>query len=117
MLRNIPNNLSRSALLELFDSVGFKGNYDFLYLPIDFARQANLGYAFVNLVTAEVASRFYTMFSGFSGWRGCSQKVCQVRWSHPCQGLECHIERYRDSPLMHEDVRDECRPVLFRDGV
>lgn len=117
MLKNLPNNMNRADLLALFDLLGFKGEYDFLYLPIDFARQSNLGYCFVNLVTADAASRFYATFSGFSSWRGSSEKVCQARWSQPYQGLACHIERYRDSPVMHEALPDECRPVLFHGGV
>merc|ERR1712216_1090715 len=58
MLRNILNNLKRDALLTLFDTLGFQGLYNFLYLPIDFVRKANIGYAFVNLVDAAAALRF-----------------------------------------------------------
>jgi hypothetical protein len=117
MLRNIPNNLKRDALLELFDCVGFSLRlFDFVYLPIDFARKSNVGYCFVNLINAEAASSFQAAFQGFQGWTGSSQKVCEAVWSQPCQGLECHIERYRNSPVMHEDVPDDCRPMLFQDG-
>jgi hypothetical protein len=48
MLRNLPNNLKRSGLLELFDALGFQGLYDFVYLPIDFSRMANVGYCYLN---------------------------------------------------------------------
>jgi hypothetical protein len=116
MLRNLPNNLKRSALLELFDSLGFQGLYDFVYLPIDFARKANVGYCFVNLVDAAVASKFQATFQGFQGWTGSSRKVCEAVWSEFNQGLACHVDRYRNSPVMHADVPDECRPVLFKDG-
>lgn len=117
MLRNLPNNYTREMLLSLIDSEGFAGEYDFIYLPIDFNSQAGLGYGFVNLVTPGVTHRFWQHFDGFSRWGMPSDKVCTLNWSSPHQGLAAHIERYRNSPVMHEAVPDECRPMLFMEGV
>mmetsp|Transcript_111527 Transcript_111527/g.279290 ORF Transcript_111527/g.279290 Transcript_111527/m.279290 type:complete len:407 (+) Transcript_111527:64-1284(+) len=117
MLRNLPNNYTRAMLLDLIDSEGFAGKYDFLYLPIDFRTHAALGYAFINLVTPEDAVEFYNHLSGFSRWSLPSSKVCSAGWSHPHQGLEDHIARYRNSPLMHEAVPDSYRPILFSSGM
>ena len=50
MLRNLPNNYTRDMFLSLLDEEGLSELYDFVYLPMDFCRDANLGYAFVNLV-------------------------------------------------------------------
>merc|ERR1719464_1745907 len=36
MLRNLPIGLTRSTLLDLLDSQGFAGKYDFAYLPVNF---------------------------------------------------------------------------------
>jgi hypothetical protein len=117
MLRNIPNNYTREMLLELLDTQGFKGQYDFIYLPMDFSRMAGLGYAFINLVSNAAAEKVKAHFEGFSGWSLASQKVCEVSWGEPLQGLSAHIERYRNSPVMHEDVNEKYRPLLFQDGV
>jgi len=117
MLRNLPNNYTRSMLLKLLDAEGFIGQYDFVYLPMDFKTHASLGYAFVNLVSPEQAAAFWTTFEGFSKWVVSSQKVCSVSWSCPYQGLNAHIERYRNSPVMHEDVPDEYKPMVFEEGV
>eukprot|EP00435_Cladocopium_sp_Y103_P016855 s363_g4.t1 len=64
--------------------------YDFLYLPIDFDRKANLGYAF------EDVDDFWSTFDGFGSWSFPSSKVCQVSWSGPKQGLKAHVDRYKN---------------------
>lgn len=116
MLRNLPNNYTRSMLLNLLEKQGFVGRFDFLYLPCDFQRKANLGYAFVNMVNCQAVEDLWKTFDGFKGWALPSAKVCEVRWSGPHQGLEAHVERYRNSPVMHKSVPDEYRPVIFVDG-
>merc|ERR1719377_166778 len=62
MLRNMPNNYTREMLLELVDSMGFTGCYDFAYLPVDFKSQAGLGYAFINFVSTAEAQRCFECF-------------------------------------------------------
>jgi len=116
MLRNLPNDYKRDMLLNLLDSEGFVGRYNFVYLPMDFKRMAGLGYAFVNMETPEDAQEAWKHFVGFQNWTLQSQKICEVAWGEPLQGLDAHIERYRNSPVMHEDVPEEFKPVLFKQG-
>jgi hypothetical protein len=117
VMRSIPNDYTRAMLMDLMDVEGFRGLYDFLYLPIDFESQAtNCGYSFVNFVDSEVASRFFDCFSGFQRWSVQSDEVCELRWSDKVQGLDAHVELFRNSPVLHEAVPDNCKPVLFRDG-
>jgi len=116
MLRNMPNNYSRAMLLDLLDSEGFAGQYDFLYLPMDFHSRASLGYAFINFVSSAAGAAFWKIFDGYSKWVIPSRKVSGVSWSGPHQGLEAHVERYRNSPVMSSAVPDEYKPVLFLEG-
>ena len=116
MLRNLPNNYTRPMVLHLLDTEGFKGKYDFFYLPIDFKTNACLGYAFINLTSAAMVDTFWQTFDGFSRWVLPSRKVCGVTWSSPHQGLEAHVDRYRNSPVMHASVPEEYRPLVFVGG-
>lgn len=117
MLKYVPRAYTRSMLLELLDSEGFAAQYDFVYLPIDFASESALGYAFINLIDPESAESFWDHFHGFTGWSVPSNLVATVNWSREHQGFDQHVQRYRDSPLMHESMPDECKPVIFEDGV
>lgn len=116
MMRNLPNNYTRTMLLELLDNQGFWGCYNMVYLPMDFSSAAGFGYAFINFVKSEGAEHFRDHFQGFAEWSVPSEKICDVMWSGVHQGLEAHIERYRNSPVMHQSVPDEFKPALFVNG-
>lgn len=117
MLRNLPNNYTRRMLLQLLDEEDFEGQYNFLYLPIDFGTAACLGYAFVNCISEVQAQRLIRSFQGFSAWRVRTRKLGRASWSDPHQGLQANVERYRNSPVMHESVPQDFKPIVFKDGV
>jgi len=116
MLRNIPNRYTAKMLQGLLDSEGYESRYDFLYLPMDFRNHVNNGYAFVNFVDPVTARQATQSFQGFAQWAFQSRKICEVSWSRPQQGLTQHIERYRNSPVMHELMPNEYKPKLFVQG-
>lgn len=116
MMRNLPNNLDREQLLQLVDNEGFEGSYNLVYLPIDFKSKAGLGYAFIDFQRNEDAERFFEVFQDFTKWTMGSDKICNVTWSVALQGIDEHVKRYRNSPVMHESVPEEFRPVLFKEG-
>lgn len=117
MLRNLPNNYTQQMLLTMLDGEGFRGDYDFVYMPADFRTRAALGYAFVNFTSPAQVARFWQTFDGYTKWSIPSRKVCFVSWCGPHQGLEAHVARYRNSPVMHSAVPWEYKPLLFQDGV
>jgi hypothetical protein len=117
MLRNIPNSYSRNMLIEMLDKEGFSGYYDLVYMPVDCGRHVGLGYAFVNWISSDAAETARQTFQGFTRWNNTSQKVCEVSWSGPLQGLWQHIEQYRNSPVMHDSVPECYKPALFQGGL
>jgi len=58
MIRNLPHSLTQPELLDEVDSCGYAGFYDFCYLPHKFAKHKNLGFAFLNFVSTDVAATF-----------------------------------------------------------
>jgi hypothetical protein len=117
MLRNLPNSYNRAALLTMLDTEGFHGQYSFVYLPTDFNNFAGFGYAFVGFETHACAEAAKRHFQGFTKWKVPSQKTCDVAWSGEVQGNKAYIEKYRNSPVMHDSVPDEYKPALFANGL
>jgi hypothetical protein len=119
LLRRLPASFTRSDLLEVLDSEGFKDCYDFVYMPVDFVKWSSFGYAFINLASHEEALRMWQHFDGFTAWPShgdAKGRACEVAWSKPLQGLTALVERYRNSPVMHEDMPDYIKPVVFSNG-
>lgn len=116
LFRRLPKSCLRPQLAALLDGEGFCGAYDLVYCPMDFATRTGMGYAFVNCVSEEEALRVRDGFDGFSSWFTSSGKACEVSWSTDIQGLAAHLERYRNSPVMHEQVPDAFKPALFQGG-
>ncbi|KAL7118041.1 hypothetical protein ACP275_03G110700 [Erythranthe tilingii] len=105
MMKNIPNHLRREFMLEFLDEYckEYSLEYDFLYLPMDFRRKDNLGYAFVNLTSAAAAKKFKRILHNFK-WESISKKgevitskkICEVTWAK-IQGKEALIKRFENS--------------------
>lgn len=117
MLRGLPEMFTRTSVLRLLEVQGFFGRLNFLYVPMDFKRHKNLGYALINLVSPAEALRLGKHFEGFSSWEVGMGSPCTVAWCSPQQGLQEHVDRYKNSPVMHESVPEEWRPLLLAHGV
>lgn len=115
MVRNLPSSFSRDTVVEVLDQEGFKGRYDFVYMPMNFKKGAVFGYAFVNLLTPADALEAKDHLQGLS-WPGSNGTV-DVLWCGTQQGLEALVERFRSSPVMHEVVPDAVRPAVYSGGV
>lgn len=111
MLRNVPYDARQRGVLSLIEDEGFKGQFDFFYAPLDFKSRNNLGYAFVNFHSVDIAKEFFRHFDGRRivsrpGW----DKPLRVCWAR-VQGREANIDHYRNSPV--NEMPEEFKPMLF----
>jgi len=116
MMCNVPLSYTCDSLIDLLESMGFSKWFDFVYVPMNFSEMLGVGYAFLNLTTPERAEEFMLAFEGFDGWASSfSKTACNMRWSN-CQGLSENVSRYRNSPMMSDDVPAFYKPFLLKDG-
>jgi len=117
MLRNIPNKYTQAQLLQDLKSVcDAADSIDFIYLPLDFKNNCNLGYAFLNFETTETAEGFQNTINGLSASKlprfTQSSKILAVQRAR-VQGLEANIGRIRSSSVMRV-LNESSRPLLFK---
>jgi hypothetical protein len=112
MIKNVPLDSTTAMVVRLLDEQGFQGQYDFVYAPMDFRSRQAFGYAFVNLVSPLAAERLHSQLQGLQMWN-TKLELC---WSMSHQGLESHVERYKNSPILHHSVPDDYKPQIFSNG-
>lgn len=115
MLRNIPKAFTRQMFTVLMDEQGFMGCYDFVHVPLNLQSHGteSVGYALVNMVCHEHGERLLQHFNGYEFQTG---EFCESSWSNTCQGLVSHVEKYRNSAVMHESVPAEHKPAVYHMG-
>ncbi|KAL7413688.1 hypothetical protein BDY24DRAFT_48422 [Mrakia frigida] len=109
MIKDIPNKLSRAALISILDSVVPLG-YDFVYLRMDFQNRCNVGYAFVNFSSVEALWTFAAYKMNTKWMIFSSEKVLQLSFAN-VQGKDALMNKFRNSAVMLQE--DAYQPVLF----
>jgi len=115
-LQNLPNNFQQAELVALLDAKGFRGLYDFLFVPFNLKTGRSHPYAVVNFTDHSFGLALAAKLQDYSAWTAGTGEACHVEWSKVIQGWTEILEKYRDHASMHESVPDVMRPMLFHDG-
>jgi len=115
MIRNIPNRYTKQEIIDELALVGFGcDSFDFLYSPTDFGTMGNVGYVFVNFVSAEWAMRCRQTFDGYTfkkHQRKSRMKVSTVSVAH-LQGLEANLRHYESAAVTSRGRAKGCGPEV-----
>lgn len=115
MMRNIPNKYLQSALLKELSDAKFWPNkdFDFIYLPVDRSKRANLGYCFINFLTASGAADFTASFDGKRMKHFNSRKRVAVM---PAQLQGYGVNKAHFASCRVSRLPEEFRPLFFGTG-
>lgn len=108
-VQGIREGMCRQEFVNVLNTSGFVGQYDFVYVPMDYRSGKNLGTATINFITPAVAREAHTYFND-------GQSLCAATWAEQ-QGFIASVGRFRNNPVMHDRVPDEYKPIIFYSGV
>jgi len=109
-IQSLPAEHLWQSVVDMLDSQGLNGLYNFVHVPIDGVSGKPEGYAVVNMVSERVAELALLLLQAAEG-----EQPLLVEWND-IQGIDNLIEMVRDSDLMHREVPDKYKPVLFTAG-
>ncbi|CAD7927545.1 unnamed protein product [Amoebophrya sp. A120] len=111
MICNIPSLLTQEMMLDVINSYGYKGKYDFFYLPIDFSTKANCGFAFVNFLMHDDMQGFMKVFQNLALHEKSKKRTKCV--PADLQGFEKNVEYHRNSASNRDTIPAEYRPLIW----
>jgi len=101
MIRNVPRRYTENALVHEIDKMADPCDYNFLYLPWDTRKSSNVGFAFVNFVSAEIAASISQKYNGAT-WSLISANKRIVMMPAHLQGLAKNLAHYVGTMVAQE---------------
>lgn len=109
MIRNIPIKYNNKVLEQELEP--FEGKYDCLYMPFDYEKGGNKGYAFLNLKNSYHVLLFYEYFQEKCWNYFESKKICELNFAN-FQGIneiKKHAKNYKGTkkPTFYINTNDD----------
>jgi hypothetical protein len=111
MIKNIPPHITQVDLIEKINK-NYSSAYNFFYLPIDFNKKINAGYAFINFKTSKSIINFFLEFDN-KPWdfSNNQNKICYLSYAR-IQGFRSICEHFQKSNIMKQ-VDDKVKPIIL----
>eukprot|EP00929_Paragymnodinium_shiwhaense_P055112 TRINITY_DN27644_c0_g1_i1.p1 TRINITY_DN27644_c0_g1~~TRINITY_DN27644_c0_g1_i1.p1 ORF type:complete len:427 (-),score=89.84 TRINITY_DN27644_c0_g1_i1:235-1449(-) len=113
MVRNLSSEYTQRSLLDDIYAAGFKGCFDFLYLPIDRKTMQSKGYAFINFNEPNFATHFKATFEDRDLQYPLSKKP--IVKPATVQGLQANKAYFSSLRVSHG--HPDSRPLFLRNDV
>jgi len=110
MLRKLPPEVGRTLLVKRLAAEGFGDSYDLLYVPMNFKTGCNLGFAFVNFLSQDLALRFRRVMRRRSVNGDTTLFDAMVEAS--IQGFEANVAR-ATCPRVRRVLNVEFQPLIL----
>jgi hypothetical protein len=113
MIKNIPSHVNQVELLKII-SKNYSKAYNFFYLPIDFNKKLNAGYAFINFKSAKLIINFFLELEN-QPWDlpNCGNKICYLSYAR-IQGFRSICEHFEKSNIMKQ-IDEKVKPIIILD--
>jgi len=114
MIRNLPVTISQRDLMDDLDQSGFKGSYDFLYMPSCFDSGEGKGFAFVNLTSVAAAGALVGKWHKSRRFGLLMSDPALNLSPAAIQGYEANVKKW-NAPRMRRVRNPNLRPYLVED--
>lgn len=113
MIKNIPTFVNQVELLKVINK-NFSTAYNFFYLPIDFNKKLNAGYAFINFRSSKLIVNFVLELEN-QPWDfpDSGAKVCYLSYAR-IQGFRSICEHFQKSNIMKQ-IDEKVKPIIHLD--
>ena len=113
MIKNIPTFVNQVDLLKTINK-NYSTSYNFFYLPIDFNKKLNAGYAFINFKSSKLIINFFLELEN-QPWEfpNNGKKVCYLSYAR-IQGFRSICEHFDRSSIMKQ-TDEKVKPIIILD--